>query len=70
MSIHFHQINFSVQNYIGVGSGGMEGSWSEEDYDVYPKAELADVKAQIKSLGGELKEIERTIKINSSRSKR
>ncbi len=48
----------------------MEGSWSEEDYDVYPKAELADVKAQIKSLGGELKEIERTIKINSSRSKR
>ena len=40
----------------------MEGSWSEEDYDVYPKAELAEVKAQIKSLGGELKEIERAIK--------
>ncbi len=39
-----------------------EGAWSEEDYDVYPKAELAEVKAQIKSLGGELKEIERAIK--------
>ncbi len=39
-----------------------EGAWSEEDYDVYPKAELAEVKAQIKSLGGELKEIEQTIK--------
>jgi type I restriction enzyme M protein len=38
-----------------------EGAWSEEDYDVYPKAELAEVKAQIKSYGGELKEIERTI---------
>ncbi len=39
-----------------------EGAWSEEDYEVYPKAELAEVKAQIKSLGGELKEIERAIK--------
>ena len=39
-----------------------EGAWSEEDYDVYPKAELAEVKVQIKSLGGELKEIERAIK--------
>ncbi len=39
-----------------------EGAWSEEDYDVYPKAELAEVKAQIKSLGGERKEIERAIK--------
>jgi len=39
-----------------------EGAWSEEDYEVYPKAELAEVKGQIKSLGGELKEIERTIK--------
>ena len=40
----------------------MEGAWSEEDYDVYPKAELAEVRAQIKSLGGEMKEIERAIK--------
>jgi len=62
LSIHFHQINFSVQNYIGVGLGGMECAWSEEDYDVYPKAELAEVKAQIKSLGGRLK-------TNGSRSK-
>ena len=47
-----------------------EGAWSEEDYEVYPKAELAEVKAQIKSLGGELKEIERIIKKKGSRSKR
>jgi type I restriction enzyme M protein len=39
-----------------------EGAWSEDDYEVYPKAELAEVKAQIKTLGGELKEIERDIK--------
>jgi len=39
-----------------------EGVWSEDDYEVYPKAELAEVKAQIKSLGGELKEIDRDIK--------
>jgi len=39
-----------------------EGAWSEEDYEVYPKAELLEVKWQIKSLGGELKEIERTLK--------
>jgi type I restriction enzyme M protein len=46
-----------------------EGAWSEEDYEVYPKAELAEVKAQIKSLGGELKEIERNIKIMGTRVK-
>ena len=39
-----------------------EGTWSEDDYEVYPKAELAEVKGQIKSLGGELKEIERDIR--------
>jgi type I restriction enzyme M protein len=39
-----------------------EGAWSEEDYEVFPKAELAEVKADIKTLGGELKEIQRDIK--------
>lgn len=39
-----------------------EGSWSEDDYEVFPKTELAEVKAGIKTLGGELKEIERDIK--------
>jgi len=39
-----------------------EGVWSEDDYEVFPKAELAEVKAQIKALGGELKEINRDIK--------
>lgn len=39
-----------------------EGAWSEEDYEVFPKEELAEVKAGIKALGGELKEIERDIK--------
>jgi type I restriction enzyme M protein len=39
-----------------------EGSWSEEDYEVFPKEELAEVKATIKTLGGELKELEREIR--------
>ena len=39
-----------------------EGTWSEEDYEVFPKDELAEVKAGIKTLGGELKEIARDIK--------
>jgi type I restriction enzyme M protein len=46
-----------------------EGVWSEEDYEVYPKAELAEAKAQIKALGGELKEIERDIKNKSKQIK-
>ena len=46
-----------------------EGAWREEDYEVYPKAELAEVKAQIKALGGELKEIERDIKNKSKQIK-
>jgi len=39
-----------------------EGVWSEEDYEVWPKDELAEVKANIKILGGELKEIQRDLK--------
>lgn len=39
-----------------------EGSWSEEDCEVFPKEELAEVKVGIKTLGGELKEIKRNIK--------
>ena len=39
-----------------------EGTWSEEDYEVFPKVELSEVKAGIKTLGGELKEIWRDIK--------
>ena len=39
-----------------------EGAWSEEDYEVFPKDELAEVKAGIKTLGGERKELERDIK--------
>jgi len=39
-----------------------EGVWNEDDYDVFPKDDLSEVKAVIKTLGGELKEIERDIK--------
>ena len=39
-----------------------EGVWSEDDYEVYPKDELAQVKARIKSLTGERKGIVRDIK--------
>ena len=39
-----------------------EGSWSEEDYEVWPKEDLAEVKATIKSIGGELKEVNRDLK--------
>ena len=39
-----------------------EGSWTEEDYDVWPKAELAEVKEEIRTLGGELKEATRELK--------
>jgi len=46
-----------------------EGVWSEDDYEVFPKEELAEVKAGIKILGGELKEIEREIKNNQKRIK-
>ncbi|MBW6513529.1 MAG: type I restriction-modification system subunit M [Candidatus Syntrophosphaera sp.] len=39
-----------------------EGTWSEDDYEVFPKDELSEVKAAIKALGGELKEISKDIK--------
>jgi len=39
-----------------------EGAWSEEEYEVFPKEELAEVKATIKSLGAELKELSKDIK--------
>jgi type I restriction enzyme M protein len=39
-----------------------EGAWSEEEYEAWPKAELAEVKAGIKELGGELKELKREMK--------
>lgn len=39
-----------------------EGTWSEDDYEVFPKDELSDVKAAIKAMGGELKEISKDIK--------
>jgi len=39
-----------------------DGAWSEEEYEVFPKEELAEVKATIKSLGAELKELSKDIK--------
>lgn len=39
-----------------------EGAWSEEQYEVFPKEELAEVKATIKNLGTELKELSKDIK--------
>jgi type I restriction enzyme M protein len=46
-----------------------EGIWNEEDYEVFPKEELAEVKASIKTIGSELKEIERENKNNQKRVK-
>ena len=46
-----------------------EGAWSEEDYEVLPKEELANAKASIKALGGELKELENQIKNDERRVK-
>jgi type I restriction enzyme M protein len=46
-----------------------EGVWSEEEYEVWPKDELAEVKQTIKSLGGELKEAQRELKIQEKRLK-
>ncbi len=46
-----------------------EGSWNEEDYEVYPKDELAEVKTVIKTLGGELKEVSRSLKDNEKKIK-
>jgi len=39
-----------------------EGAWSEEEYEVFPKEELSEVKATVKSLGAELKELSKDIK--------
>ncbi len=39
-----------------------EGAWNEDDYEVFPKDEIAQVRVTIKTLGGELKEISRDIK--------
>jgi len=39
-----------------------EGAWSEEEYEVFPKEELAEVKAMIKNSGAELKELSKDIK--------
>lgn len=38
-----------------------EGTWNEEDYEVFPKDELAAVKGTIKALGVELKELSKGI---------
>ncbi|MBI4245369.1 MAG: N-6 DNA methylase [Planctomycetes bacterium] len=46
-----------------------EGAWSEDDYEVWPKDELAEVKASIKTLGGELKEITRELKNKEKQKK-
>lgn len=39
-----------------------DGAWGEEEYEVFPKEELAEVKATIKNLGAELKELSKDIK--------
>jgi len=39
-----------------------EGVWNEEEYEVFPKEELSEVKATIKNLGAELKELSKDIK--------
>ncbi|HNQ44118.1 MAG TPA: N-6 DNA methylase, partial [Candidatus Cloacimonadota bacterium] len=39
-----------------------DGAWTEEEYEIFPKDELAAVKAGIKELGAELKEISKDIK--------
>ncbi len=39
-----------------------EGVWNEEEYEVFPKEELAEVKSTIKGLGAELKELSKDIK--------
>jgi len=42
-----------------------EGSWSEDEYEIWPKDELAEVKSTIKEKGGELKEVTRELKNKS-----
>lgn len=46
-----------------------EGAWNEEEYEAWPKSELAEVKAGIKELGAELKEVKREMKNLASQVK-
>lgn len=39
-----------------------DGAWNEDEYEAWPKKELAEVKEGIKELGGELKEVKRELK--------
>jgi type I restriction enzyme M protein len=39
-----------------------EDAWNEEDYEVWPKDALAEIKEEIKEKGGELKEAQRELK--------
>ena len=39
-----------------------EDAWSEEDYEVWPKDALAEIKEEIREKGGELKEVQRELK--------
>jgi len=39
-----------------------EDAWNEEDYEVWPKDALAELKEEIKEKGGELKEAQRELK--------
>jgi type I restriction enzyme M protein len=39
-----------------------EEAWNEEDYEVWPKDALAEIKEEIKEKGGELKEAQRELK--------
>jgi len=43
-------------------NGLEEETWNEDEYEVFPKDELAAVKATIKSYGAELKEISKDLK--------
>lgn len=46
-----------------------EGSWSEEDYEVWPKNELKDHRDTIKDLKGERRECDKNIKLLQKRIK-
>lgn len=46
-----------------------DGIWSEDDYEVWPKDELTDVKEGIKKLGGKLKEITRELRNKEKQKK-
>jgi type I restriction enzyme M protein len=46
-----------------------EDAWNEEDYEIFPKDELAAVKVTIKSLGADLKELTKGIKNNEKQVK-